>query len=95
VEGLRAGAGSDVLVDAPGARPGWADAVPGVVASRVEGGHTVVTLERDADDQPLLRAALATGPVHGFSRRRATLTELFRDTVAAGAPIPDRPGEAA
>jgi ABC-2 type transport system ATP-binding protein len=96
VDGLRAGAGSDVVVDAPGARPGWADAVPGVIASRVEGEHTVVTLERDADDQPLLRAALGTGPVHGFSRRRATLAELFRDTVANTATAaPERPGEAA
>jgi ABC-2 type transport system ATP-binding protein len=82
VDGLRAGAGTDVVVDAPGARAGWADDVPGVVASRAEGTHTVVTLEPGADDQPLLRAALATGPVHGFSRRRVTLTELFRDTVA-------------
>jgi ABC-2 type transport system ATP-binding protein len=91
VDGLRAGAGTDVVVDAPGARAGWADGVPGVVAARAEGGHTVVTLEPGADDQPLLRAALATGPVHGFSRRRVSLTELFRDTVAdRGAATPER-----
>ncbi len=86
VDGLRAGAGADVVVvDAPDAPPGWADQVPGVVASRAEGGRHVVTLDRDADDQPLLRAALATGPVHGFERRRVTLTELFRHVVAAPA----------
>jgi ABC-2 type transport system ATP-binding protein len=74
--------------------------VPGVVVSRTEAGHTVVSLERDADDQPLLRAALATGPVHGFSRRRVSLTELFRDAVGDPASHPDagerrRPEEAA
>ncbi|HEY2225970.1 ATP-binding cassette domain-containing protein [Actinomycetospora sp.] len=96
VEALRAGAGTDVLVDAPAARSGWADGVPGVVSARSEGECTVVTLERGADDQPLLRAALATGPVHGFSRRRATLTELFRDTVADRAVASaQRPEEAA
>ena len=83
VEGLRGGGGADVVVDAPDAAAGWADRVPGVVAARVEGGRHVVTLERDADDQPLLAAALATGPVHGFERRRTTLTELFRHAVAA------------
>jgi ABC-2 type transport system ATP-binding protein len=100
VDGLRAGAGADVVVDAPDAPAGWADHVPGVVVSRTEAGHTVVTLERDADDQPLLRAALATGPVHGFSRRRVSLTELFRDAVGDPASHPDagerrRPEEAA
>ncbi|MCD2192281.1 ATP-binding cassette domain-containing protein [Actinomycetospora endophytica] len=96
VDGLRAGAGTDVVVDAPQARPGWADAVPGVVTSRTEGERTVVTLEPGADDQPLLHAALATGPVHGFSRRRTTLTELFRHTVADHPEAaPESPEEAA
>jgi ABC-2 type transport system ATP-binding protein len=85
VDGLRAGAGSDVVVDAPDARPGWADGVPGVVTTRVADGRHVVTLDPDADDQPLLRAALATGPVHGFDRRRATLAELFRHAVSTTA----------
>jgi ABC-2 type transport system ATP-binding protein len=73
--------------------------VPGVVSSRTEGDRTVVTLEPGADDQPLLHAALTTGPVHGFSRRRTTLTELFRDAVATTAgpadATPERPEEAA
>jgi ABC-2 type transport system ATP-binding protein len=34
------------------------------------------------DDQEILKAALATGPVHEFSRRRASLTELFRNVVS-------------
>ena len=30
----------------------------------------------------VLRAALATGPVREFGRRRPSLTELFRDVVS-------------
>lgn len=88
VDELRTGdlaGGSTVVVHAPDAPAGWADDVPGVTASRVEHGRTVATLDAGADDQALLRAALATGPVHEFSRRRPSLTELFRETMEAGA----------
>ena len=34
-----------------------------------------------ADDQAVLKAALATGPVREFSRQRPSLTELFRNVV--------------
>nr|WP_084682120.1 ATP-binding cassette domain-containing protein [Actinomycetospora chiangmaiensis] len=87
VDELRATNGTDgtgattVVVHAPAAPPGWADAVPGVTASRTEHDRTVVTLAADVDDQTLLRAALATGPVHEFTHRRPSLTELFRETV--------------
>ncbi|WP_433800111.1 ABC transporter ATP-binding protein [Actinomycetospora sp. CA-084318] len=83
VDELRAGdaPGATVVVDAPDAAPGWADAVPGVTTSRVEHGRTVVTLDAGADDQTLLRAALGTGPVHEFTHRRPSLTELFREAV--------------
>ncbi|MDL5155787.1 ABC transporter ATP-binding protein [Actinomycetospora termitidis] len=80
VDELRAGSGS-VVVHAPDAPAGWADAVPGVTASHLEHGRTVVALAPDSDDQALLRAALATGPVHEFTRRRPSLAELFRETV--------------
>ncbi|NYD37251.1 ATP-binding cassette domain-containing protein [Actinomycetospora corticicola] len=83
VDELRAGdgAGATVVVHAPDALPGWADAVPGVTASRVEHDRTVVTLRAAADDQALLQAALATGPVREFTHRRPSLTELFRETM--------------
>ncbi|GAB2931760.1 ATP-binding cassette domain-containing protein [Rhodococcus aerolatus] len=82
VDALQAGGGTRYVVDAPAAPPGWADAVPGTTTVSHDGGRTVVALADDADDQPLLAAALATGPVHGFTRRRAPLAELFRDVVA-------------
>ncbi|MFL6124878.1 MAG: ABC transporter ATP-binding protein, partial [Actinophytocola sp.] len=36
-----------------------------------------------ADDQAVLAAALATGPVLEFSRVRRGLADLFRDVVGA------------
>jgi ABC-2 type transport system ATP-binding protein len=39
----------------------------------------VLELTAGADDQAVLAAALATGPVTEFSRQRRSLTELFRD----------------
>jgi ABC-2 type transport system ATP-binding protein len=49
--------------------------------------HTRVRLSADTDDQIVLRAALAAGPVREFRRRRPPLTELYRDVVQAG-PVP-------
>lgn len=89
VDELRAGAAVALVVDAPAAGPGWADGLPGVVGSRVEQGRTVVALrDADVDDQPVLAAALSTGPVREFRRRRASLTDLFRDVVAAPQAAP-------
>lgn len=63
---------------------GWAADVPGVLA--VEG--TRVRLAPGADDQQVLKAALAAGPVHEFRRWRPPLTELYRDVVASGTAVP-------
>lgn len=90
VDQLRAGDATRLAVVAPQARPGWAEGLPGVRSSSCVNGTTLVVLERGADDQALLRAALATGPVREFAERRPSLTELFRDVVSedigAGAP---------
>jgi len=94
VDELRAGGGTALVVDAPDAGDGWADGLPEVVAARREAGRTVLTLAAGADDQRVLRAALATGPVHEFARRRPTLTELFREVVSSGPP-PGRPATGA
>lgn len=37
----------------------------------------------DVDDQTILTAALAAGPVHGFTRRVPDLNELFKEVVSA------------
>ena len=43
---------------------------------------TVTELELvGADDQDVLKAALATGPVREFAREQPTLADLFRSVV--------------
>lgn len=81
VDELRAGATTRLIVDAPQAPEGWADALPGVTVLAHDGGRTELELGEGADDQAVLKAALATGPVHEFARRRRSLTELFRNVV--------------
>jgi ABC-2 type transport system ATP-binding protein len=95
VDELRADSVSRLVVDAPMAPPGWARDVPGVVRAVPEPGaagsaRTVLELTSGADDQAVLRAALATGPVHEFRRRRASLTELFRHVVSEDTGVPSR-----
>jgi ABC-2 type transport system ATP-binding protein len=98
VEELRSGSTSRLVVDAPQAQPGWARDVPGVTNESTEhvhdgsGTRTVLELAPDADDQAVLRAALATGPVHEFRRRRPSLAELFRHVVSEH---DEHPGDAA
>ncbi|MFD6070444.1 ABC transporter ATP-binding protein [Amycolatopsis lurida] len=79
---LTAGAGNGLVVTVPAAAPGWASSVPGVRTVEQNGPTTILELETGADDQAVLAAALATGPVTEFTKRRRSLTELFRDAVA-------------
>jgi ABC-2 type transport system ATP-binding protein len=84
VDDLRAGAPAPLFVHAPAAHLGWADGLPGVRCAEYRGdGRTLLTMTSGADEQPVLQAALATGPVREFSQRRPTLTELFREVVQA------------
>jgi ABC-2 type transport system ATP-binding protein len=84
IDELTASGGQFLLVDAPNAPAGWADNLPSVSVHGAQGRHTVLELHPGADDQAVLRAALATGPVREFTRRRASLTELFRHVVTEG-----------
>lgn len=83
VDELRGHGEARLEVHAPQAPEGWAAGLPGVTTVAHGGGRTVLVLGNGADDQQILRAALATGPVHEFSVRRPTLTDLFREVVAA------------
>ncbi|MGA8115793.1 MAG: ATP-binding cassette domain-containing protein [Actinocatenispora sp.] len=85
VDELREGGTARLVVDAPLASPGWADALPGVTVHGQDGNRTTLELAPGADDQVVLKAALATGPVHGFGRELPSLTELFRNVVSEGA----------
>ncbi|QTE29309.1 ABC transporter ATP-binding protein [Pengzhenrongella sicca] len=67
-----------------------ARALPGVLAHVAPGRTDAVVVELSATaapgaEQDVLRAALAHGPVRGFSPIRPSLTDLFRDVVSADA----------
>lgn len=83
VDELRAAGPAQLVVRAPQAPQGWAAALPGVQVRREEPGRTVLELTPGTDEQPVLAAALATGPVREFAVHRASLTDLFREVVAA------------
>jgi ABC-2 type transport system ATP-binding protein len=88
VDELRAGATTRLVVDAPQAGPDWADALPGVSLVGWEGHRVVLELAHGVDDQVVLQTALATGPVREFTRRQASLTELFRNVVSSNGEQP-------
>jgi ABC-2 type transport system ATP-binding protein len=83
-----------LLVDAPDAPPGWSDGLPGVRVRSRDGAVTILDLDAGADDQAVLAAALATGPVHAFTRRLPTLADLFRGVVADAPPADAPPADA-
>ncbi|MFC4002185.1 ABC transporter ATP-binding protein [Prauserella oleivorans] len=85
VDELTAEAGTRLTVSVPGAPTGWAEGLPGVRVVGDNGTGTVLELAPGTDDQSVLSAALAAGPVREFTRHRPSLTELFRSAVGEGA----------
>ncbi len=81
VEELRQTKTERVWVDAPGAAAGWTDRLPGVTALQTAGSRWLLQLAPGVDDQAVLQAALATGPVRAFARDVPSLSELFRHFV--------------
>lgn len=82
VQELSESAERRLLVDAPGAGEHWAAGLAGVEVVSREGSRTRLRLAKGADDQKVLHAALATGPVAAFVSEQPPLTELYRDLVA-------------
>ena len=72
-------------VDAPGAGAGWYGSLSGTTLVEQDGSRWLLQFDDGADDQAVLRAALATGPVHEFRRDRPALTQLFRDVMTVKA----------
>ena len=58
---------------------GWVRDQPGVTIVDLDGARAVFDLAPGADDQEVLRAALARGPVRSFGPVTPTLTEIFRE----------------
>ena len=71
-------------VDTPAAKNGWTGGLQGVAVVRTDGTRSLVELDGGADDQALLRAALATGPVHEFRRDLPSLLDIFREAMTEG-----------
>ena len=84
VDELRKGGRERRWIDVPLAPDAWTPGVPGVRLVRTDGSRRLFELDRGIDDQALLQAALATGPVREFERVDPSLGELFR-TVIGGA----------
>jgi ABC-2 type transport system ATP-binding protein len=82
VDDLRGQGPPRFWVDAPRASPGWADGLPGVHVVRTESTRLLLELDPSADDQAVLRAALATGPVREFRRDVPSLLDIFREAVS-------------
>ena len=86
VEELRGGGPERLWVDAPDGGPDWGAGLGGARIVRREGTRVLFELADGGDDQAILRAALATGPVREFERDRPSLLDLFREYVSEAAP---------
>ncbi|MFG1917212.1 ABC transporter ATP-binding protein [Micromonospora sp. NPDC048898] len=60
---------------------GWVRDEPGVTLVELDGPRVVFDLPAGADEQPVLRAALARGPVRAFRPVSPSLTEIFREVT--------------
>jgi ABC-2 type transport system ATP-binding protein len=90
IDELRGGGPAQIWVDAPAAPSGWSSAIAGVSTIRTDGTRVLLQLDPSTDDQAVLEAALATGPVHEFRPHVPSLLDIFRHamteaTVAATA----------
>jgi ABC-2 type transport system ATP-binding protein len=81
VEELRGQGPTRLWVDAPAAPKDWAASLPGVEIVRTDGTRVLLQLNDSTDDQAVLRAALATGPVREFRRDVPSLLDIFREAM--------------
>jgi ABC-2 type transport system ATP-binding protein len=81
IDELRSHGPRQLWVDAPSAPPGWVASIGGVREVRVEGSRVLLELDASADDQTILRAALATGPVREFRANLPSLLDIFREAM--------------
>jgi ABC-2 type transport system ATP-binding protein len=82
IDELRGQGPERIWIDAPAATSGWAEGLPGVHVARADGSRLLLQLDASTDDQTLLKAALATGPVREFHRDIPSLLDVFREAVS-------------
>ena len=81
IDELRSGGPRQLWVDAPSAPQGWTGSLTGVRLVRTDGSRVLLELDASADDQVILRAALATGPVQEFRANLPSLLDIFREAM--------------
>ncbi|MGA8924316.1 MAG: ATP-binding cassette domain-containing protein [Candidatus Dormiibacterota bacterium] len=81
IDQLRGHGPRQLWVDAPAAPPRWTGSLSDVRLVRREGSRVLLELDASADDQAILRAALATGPVREFRRHLPSLLDVFREAM--------------
>jgi ABC-2 type transport system ATP-binding protein len=84
IDELRGGGPVQLWVDAPSARNGWAASVKGARVIRTDGTRVLLELDPPTEDQAVLQAALATGPVREFRRNVPSLLDVFRHAMTEG-----------
>jgi ABC-2 type transport system ATP-binding protein len=82
IDELRRRSPRRVVVDSICVVEGWTDDVAGVSVDDRDAARWTLRLDDDADEQSVLAAALAAGPVREFAPVAPTLAELYRDIVA-------------
>jgi ABC-2 type transport system ATP-binding protein len=81
IDELRSHGPRQLWVDAPSAPQGWTASLSGMRVVRTDGTRTLLELDASADDQAVLRGALATGPVHEFRANVPSLLDVFREAM--------------
>jgi ABC-2 type transport system ATP-binding protein len=81
VDQLRSAGHAHLVVDVSATDPCWAERLQGVRVLEALRTRLVLQLAEDVEDQTVLAAAMASGPVREFRRERPSLGELFRDVV--------------
>lgn len=84
VESLRAAqARKELVVSVAGAEAGWTRRLPHVTSVTERGTTAIVVPTSPERSNDILQAAAAIGPVERFGWKAPTLTEIFREAVAA------------
>ena len=81
IDELRGSGPQQLWVNPPAAPQGWTATLRGVRVVRSDGSRVLLELDASADDQTILRAALATGPVREFRRDLPSLLDVFREAM--------------
>jgi ABC-2 type transport system ATP-binding protein len=87
IDELRGRGPVQIWVDAPSAPQSWAAELPGARVVRTDESRVLLELDGSTDDQSILRAALATGPVREFRRNVPSLLDIFRHAMTEVTPV--------